>query len=287
MVANSVFTGAGALAALRNLSDVNKQLAQTQSRVGSGLRVASAIDNTSSFAIAQGIRGELKQVDSIGQGLATLKAIGDVGLAGAKAISDLLPEISAKLTELVNTNLTTAQRTLIRSEFVRLASQANDIVATSVFRGIRLLTGTASATALATIDNNALTGGGTPGTTPGGALRVTAVKLVGTQITSLAAAITGTATNAQSVILAQYAGLESVVNTALSSLGAEVRAITLHQSLLENLRSSVDASLSSYVDADLARESARLTSLQVQQQLAVQGVGIANQRPQSLLGLFR
>jgi flagellin len=44
--------------------------------------------------------------------------------------------------------------------------------------------------------------------------------------------------------------------------------------------------LGNIVDSDLARESAKLTSQQVQQ-LSVQALGIANQRMQSLLGLFR
>ncbi|MEO9963759.1 MAG: flagellin, partial [Nisaea sp.] len=81
--------------------------------------------------------------------------------------------------------------------------------------------------------------------------------------------------------------LESVVNTALGSLGAEVRALNLQTQFLEEIRDATDEGLGNLVDADLARESARLTSLQVQQQLSTQTLGIANQRPQSLLGLFR
>ena len=45
--------------------------------------------------------------------------------------------------------------------------------------------------------------------------------------------------------------------------------------------------LGSLVDANLAQESAKLQSLQVQQQLGVQSLGIANARPQILLALFR
>ena len=41
------------------------------------------------------------------------------------------------------------------------------------------------------------------------------------------------------------------------------------------------------VDADLAKESAKLQSLQIRQQLGTQALGIANQAPQSLLSLFR
>ena len=77
------------------------------------------------------------------------------------------------------------------------------------------------------------------------------------------------------------------MNTALGSLGKEVRALNLQTQFLEEIRDATTEGLGNIVDADLARESARLTSLQVQQQLSTQALGIANQRPQSLLGLFR
>jgi flagellin len=41
------------------------------------------------------------------------------------------------------------------------------------------------------------------------------------------------------------------------------------------------------VDADLAKESARLQALQVQQQLGAQALSIANSAPQIILQLFR
>ena len=85
----------------------------------------------------------------------------------------------------------------------------------------------------------------------------------------------------------EYSALESTVNTALGSLGAEVRALELQTTFLEQISDATDEGLGNIVDADLARESAKLTALQVQQQLSVQTLGIANQRPQSLLGLFR
>src|SRR3546814_13781586 len=96
-----------------------------------------------------------------------------------------------------------------------------------------------------------------------------------------------TATNAQDILDAEYSNLESTVNAALGSLGAEVRALELQTSFLEQISDATEEGLGNIVDADLARESARLTALQVQQQLSIQTLGIANQRPQSLLGLFR
>ena len=73
---------------------------------------------------------------------------------------------------------------------------------------------------------------------------------------------------------------------ALGSLGSEIRALVLQNLFIVDLVDVQTEALGSIVDADLARASARLTALQVQQQLSVQTLGIANQRPQALLPLF-
>lgn len=49
----------------------------------------------------------------------------------------------------------------------------------------------------------------------------------------------------------------------------------------------VEASVGNLVDADLAKESAKLQALQVKQQLGVQALSIANQAPQAIMSLFR
>ena len=62
---NSIYTNPAAYTALQSLNRVNRDLDISQNRVASGLRVASALDNASSFAIAQGIRGEVKAIDAL------------------------------------------------------------------------------------------------------------------------------------------------------------------------------------------------------------------------------
>ena len=272
-VQNSIITNPTSFTALRTLNSINRNLDTVQNRVSTGLKVTGALDNASSFAIAQGIRGELKAIDAVTQGLNNSKGIGNVGIAGATGISDLLTDVRAKLTELANEGITTAQRNILQDDFNALISQASNFVANATFNGVNLLTGTTNVNALSNLG--------------GGNLILSVQTNVGIQIRSIAAATLGTATNAQSVIANEFGNVESVINTALGTLGAEVRALNLQTSFLEKIRDSTDEGLGNIVDADLARESARLTSLQVQQQLSVQTLSIANQRPQSLLGLFR
>tara|TARA_R110002012_G_scaffold255160_1_gene434883 strand:+ start:734 stop:1561 length:828 start_codon:yes stop_codon:yes gene_type:complete len=272
-IQNSVLTNPSSFVALRTLNGINRSLDTTQNRVSTGLKVAGALDNASNFAIAQGIRSELSAIDAVTSGLNNAKGIGNVAIAGVTGISNLLSDIRGKLTELANEGITTSQRTILTADFNELLSQAANFIANASFNGVNLIE--SGAGTVNTLSNLA-----------GGLLTLTAQSAVNTQVGSLAAATVGTATNAQSVIANQYSNLESVVNTALGSLGAEVRALNLQTTFLEEIRDATDEGLGNIVDADLARESARLTSLQVQQQLSTQTLGIANQRPQTLLGLF-
>ncbi len=201
-----------------------------------------------------------------------------IAIAGATGISNLLQTVRQKLTELSNEGITTAQRQILTDDFDQLLSQAANFIDNAVFNGVNLLDTSANSS----VDVNTLSN------LDGGILTLTAQDLR-TTIESLAGvsaslvAATG-ATAAQSAISGVYSTLESTVNSALGSLGAEVRALELQTQFLEEISDATEEGLGNIVDADLARESARLTSYQVQQQLSVQTLGIANQRPQSQQG---
>ena len=77
------------------------------------------------------------------------------------------------------------------------------------------------------------------------------------------------------------------INTVLGDLGADTRTLSFQESFISKLSDAVSEGLGSIVDADLAKESSRLQALQVQQQLSVQTLNIANQKPSGLLSLFR
>lgn len=273
-VQNSINTNVGSFVALRNLNTVNKKLDITQNRVSTGLKVAGALDDASNFSIAQGIRGELRAIGAVTQGLNNAKGIGKVAIAGTTAVSDLLQNIRQKLTELSNEGITTAQRNILSDDFDQLLSQAANFIDNAVFNGVNLLD-----TAGASPDINTLSN------LSGGTLTLSNADLR-TQVLSLAGASFANASAAQAVLSTQYTALESVVNSALGTLGAEVRALELQTTFLEQISDATDEGLGNIVDADLARESAKLTAFQVQQQLSIQTLGIANQRPQTLLGLF-
>jgi len=274
MAVNSIVTNASAFVALRNMTNITNSLQTTQNRVSTGLRVSNAIDDSSSFAIAQGIRTELKAYSAVSQGLNNTKGIGKVALAGATGVSNLLGDIRAKMTELANEGITAAQRTILSSDFNKLMSQAGNFIANADFNGVNVLE--TAQTSISTLSN-----------LNGGSLTLNKQDLQTTAAALAAISVSTGATVTSAAITSEFAALETAVNSALGGLGADVRALNLQTDFLSDISSATEEGLGNIVDADMARESARMTALQVQQQLSVQTLGIINQAPNSLLGLFR
>ena len=73
----------------------------------------------------------------------------------------------------------------------------------------------------------------------------------------------------------------------LGRLGSGSKALDTHLTFVRKMQDVLDTSVGRLVDADMAAESARLQSLQVKQQLAVQALSIANRTPSLLLQLFQ
>ncbi|MES1202869.1 MAG: flagellin, partial [Pseudomonadota bacterium] len=78
----------------------------------------------------------------------------------------------------------------------------------------------------------------------------------------------------------------TALNKQLATLGSGSRALEKHRTFLAQLSDSLEAGIGNLVDADMAKESAKLQSLQVKQQLGAQALSIANQSPQILLKFF-
>jgi flagellin len=79
----------------------------------------------------------------------------------------------------------------------------------------------------------------------------------------------------------------TALNTQLATLGSQGKALDVQKSFLTKLSDSIEAGIGNLVDADLAKESAKLQALQVKQQLGAQALSIANQAPSILLSFFR
>jgi flagellin len=95
-----------------------------------------------------------------------------------------------------------------------------------------------------------------------------------------------TASGAESAVSAIDDAL-TALNRDLATMGAQSKALEVQKTFLGKLSDSIEAGIGNLVDADLAKESARLQALQVKQQLGAQALSIANSAPSIVLSFFR
>ncbi|MHA6287062.1 flagellin [Maricaulis sp. CAU 1757] len=274
-MALSVNTNAGAMIALQNLNKTNMEMNQVQSRINTGLEVAGAKDNGGIYAIAQKMRSDVAGYGVVGQSLDMAVSITDVALAAGEAISDLLVEMKEKALAGSDTSLDAASRTALNEDFKALRDQITTIVSNADFNGTNLIDGSVtSISALANADgSNTITVSDQNFSLAGGVVTVTA------------AASFATAGDASTLVTTIETSLDNL-NQSLAKLGTASKSLEVHNDFVTKLSDSLEKGIGNLVDADLAKESARLQSLQVKQQLGVQALSIANQAPQTILSFF-
>ena len=272
----SVNTNVGAHVALQNLNATNAQLAITQNRINTGLKVGSAKDNGAIWAIAQGQRADIGALGAVKQSLDRGISAVDVSLAAGETVSDLLLQMKEKALAATDASLKTAARAALSEDFVALRNQIASVTKNASFNGINLLeAGAPGFSALADAT-------GTTTLT----VQPEVMALSGTIVSVTTSQVISTLTDAQAALTNVNTSIDNV-SGALARLGTMSKALNTHVTFVGKLTDALEAGVGNLVDADLAKESAKLQALQTKQQLGVQALGIANQTPQLIMSLFR
>jgi flagellin len=272
----SVNTNTGAQIALQNLNATNAALSVTQNRINTGKSVATAKDNGSIWAIAQGQRADIGALGAVKQSLDRGIAAVDVALAAGETVSDLLLQLKEKSLAAMDASLKTSARAALNEDFKALRDQIATVTANADFNGVNLLkTGATGFQALANVT-------GTSNLTVGGEV----LALGSTNVTIASTMQIDTLTKATTALNAVNTSIDRV-SGALARLGTKSKALSTHLTFVGKLSDALESGVGNLVDADLAKESAKLQALQTKQQLGVQALGIANQTPQLVLSLFR
>ena len=272
-MANSVNTNVGALVALQNLNATNSELATTQNRINTGLRIANAKDNGAIWAIAQNQRSTSGALNAVRESLQRGQSAVEVAISAGESISDLLLQMKEKALAAADAGLNTVSRNALNNEYVSLRTQIAKAVLNADFNGANLIK--AAGTAVQALANANAT---SRITVAAQALTLTALGLTTSSISTqaLASAAIGLVNTAV-----------TSVSSRLSKLGTGAKSLATHLRFIDRLQDTIDAGIGNLVDADLAKESAKLQALQTKQQLGVQALSIANQSSSILLGLFR
>jgi flagellin len=274
MSLNSVNTNASALLALQSLNAINAELATTQNRISTGLKISSPKDDPAIWAIAQREKSDADSLDAVMGSLQRGGSIVDVAMTAGQSISDLLSQMKDKMVAASDTTLSTSERAALNDDYVSLRRQIDIVANNADFNGVNLVSagGSGQVKALAnaqasdTID-----------------VAHADLSTTGTALAGLRIDLNGTISSSD--LDALTTGMNNV-DTAVAHFGTGSKQLDTHLTFIGKLQDTLNVAVGNLVDADIAKESARLQALEVRQQLAIQALSIANSQPTYLLQLF-
>lgn len=280
----SILTNVGAMVALQTLNRTSKDLAVVQDRISTGMKVATAKDNSSYWSIATTMKSDVSALKALNENLAINSATVQTARIGSENIQKLLGEVKSQLSLATSSSVDHAK---IGAELNSLAAQIQNTISAASYNGENLLDNTDTRTLTVSINRSGSTISAVTDTVAGRDMAA-----VQTFVAGLSAAITAGADGiaragaAQTQLLALEAQMTTVIDAA-AEFGNVGKRLELQQDFTSKLVDSLNQGVGTLVDANLNEESARLQALQVQQQLGIQALSIANGAPQNILSLFR
>jgi flagellin len=273
----SINTNKSALISLQNLNATNEDIVSVQNKISTGRRVENARDNASIWTIAQNQRADLGSLNAVRMGLDRATSIAEVALTAGTNISDLFNLLKEKVVAARDTTIDTTSRNLLNQDYRSLINQINRATQSAQFDGTNIFDGSLTGSLNFIADANSSLN-----------ITLTAQNLsFGGSIVTLAATDSITSASLAAVALGKVQASISNINSALGALGSQLRQIEAHNVFLSKLSDAVETGVSNLVDANLAKESARLQALNVKQELGTQALSIANRQPQQILNLFK
>jgi flagellin-like hook-associated protein FlgL len=257
------------------LQSTGRAIDQTQTRLSTGLRVNSPLDDAAAFFTARAF-------DNRASDLTSLKTNIDLGISAVQAAIDGIDSISALVEQAkglasnARSSGNTSERSTLAVQYNELLSQINQLANDSTFNGTNLLK--ADPDDLAVVFNAANTSNLT--------------------ITGLDATTASTGINLG--VAANGFGLNANIDAALTAISAALTELrgnaatfgstnTILKTRLdftENLSNTFEAGSGKLTLADLNEESANLLALQTRQQLGLNSLALASQSERSILSLF-
>ena len=301
---SSLLTNSTAMTALQTLRSVSSQLSTTQNRISTGQRVATASDNAAYWSIATSMRADNAALSAVSDSLGLSAATVDTQYT---ALTTVIGDKDSGLTKLqsllVQAKTAGIDRTKIQADITQIQQQMKSTANAATFNGINWLSTTTGTTPTSfSLVSSYSRVGGTPTT---GSITVTTANysLYSSTQTGILDTVSGSASvdtisisaltdsaADQTTLDGYIAQVTTAINSVAASaanLGAVKNRISTTAEFVKSLMDSVDRGIGQLVDADMNAESTRLAALQVQQQLGVQALSIANNSSQSILSLFR
>jgi len=277
MSMNSINTNMSAMVALQSLNRTSDELAAVQKRVSTGLRVSDAKDDGAAFAVAERIRGDMAATTSANQQLGGMKGLLAVTSAALQNVSTSLIKLRELTLKMADAAISSTQLDQYHAQAKEITNNIKSFITDASYNGNNILNDPAAAK-MSVVSNGSEV-----------YYSFGTYKAITNIYNNISSAGSYTKTQAQSAMTAGGKLNLAVNNTLmqLNNFGSYANYIDGQITYNKAIIDAQESGMGALVDADLAKESARLQALQIRQQLGTQALGIANQSPQILLGLFK
>ena len=250
-------------------------IADTQTRLSTGLRVNTALDDAAAFFTAKGLSDNATDFDALKSNIDLAISTIQTAIDGIDAISELVNQAKGLASNAKATG-NTNERSTLAVQFNELLSQINTIANDSSFNGTNLLQATPDNLAVEfnTDNTSNLTITGLDSTTATSGINI-----------AVAANNFGLNANIDTALTAISSALTTLRSNA-STMGSRNTILTTRLDFTDNLVNTLEGGTGKLTLADLNEESANLLALQTRQQLGINSLALAAQSERSILALF-
>ena len=266
---------AGVRANLLQLQNTAQTITETQTKLATGKRVNSALDNPINYFTAQGLSNRASDLgnllDSMSTGINTIQAANN----GITSITKLVQSAQALVTQAQQTSDTTV-RTGLAAQFDSLLTQIDQLAGDSGFNGINLLDSSHSTNLTVTLNetgSSSVTINAVDETSAGLSLNNSQNNWGGTS--DIAAAST------------QLTAALSTLRSQSQAFGSQLSTVQIRQDFTKAMINTLQTGSDSLTLADSNQEGANLLALQTRQQLSTTALSLASQASQAVLRLFQ
>jgi flagellin len=267
---------AGMRANLFQLQQTSNAMETAQSRLATGLRVQSALDDPVAYFKAE--EHKQRASDLAGRKDEMTEAVGTIEAAnnGIESITELI-EAAKSLAQSAQSEANSTDRATLQTQFNSMMTQINNLSNDSGYKGVNLLNGT-SDTLVVTFDadgTNKLTLQGFDAEVGTGGLSI-----------SSADSWTSSTVGNSATVIAQLDSAKNELRTETQKLSNNLSIITARQDFTDNMINTLEDGAGALTNADMNEESANMLMLQTRQSLGTTALSMASDAAQAVLRLF-
>ena len=271
-----VNTNIASINAQRNLFAVNQRLSRNFQHLSTGLRIATAADDSAGLAISERLRAQIRSLAQAERNANDGVSFVQTGEGALNEVSNILVRLRELAVQASNGTVSDTDKDTLQEEFSALRNEINRIAKSTEFNGIHLLDGsvtTASFQVGIGVDTsvNQISLSLSPSLST--SLGLSTVNIGSTGDTSFAITQIDSAINTVSQLRGDFGAIQNRLNSTIANLGSA--------------RENLSAAESRIRDVDVAYETAQLTRNSILQQAAISILSQANAEPQAALNLLR